>query len=91
MKIYCKLYILEENDSRINYHDKMLSHVQIRLVKKDGKIKFQKKRYLISREFIGQKVEIVIIRDQLRAFLSSNKLIIFKLGEDDAVVVRLDR
>ena len=69
----------------------MLRHVHIRLVKNDGRIKFQKNKYLIGKEFVGQKVEIVIIRDQLRAFLSSNKLIIFKLGEDDAVVVRLDR
>ena len=83
--------MLGEYDSRINYHEKMLRHVHIRLVRKDGKIKFQKKMYLIGKEFIGQKVEIVIIRYQLRAFLSSNKLIIFKVGEDDAVVVRLDR
>ena len=35
--------------------------------------------------------EICRVDDQLRAFLSSNKLIIYKLGDDDAVVVRLDR
>ena len=91
VRIYSQSILLGEYDSRINYHEKMLRHVYIRLVKKDGRIKFQKKKYLIGKEFIGQKVEIVIIRDQLRAFLSSNKLIIFKLGEDDAVVVRLDR
>jgi hypothetical protein len=61
------------------------------LVKKDSRIKFQKNKYLIMKEFVDQKVEIVIIRDQLRAFLSSKKLIIFKMGEDVAVVVRLDR
>jgi len=91
MRIYSQSILLGEYDSRINYHEKMLRHVHIRLVKRDGRIKFQKKKYLIGKEFIGQKVEIVIIRDQLRAFLSSNKLIIFKLGEDDAVVIRLDR
>jgi len=31
-----------------------------------------------------------VIRDQLRAFLSSNRLMIFKLGESDAVVVKMD-
>jgi hypothetical protein len=60
-------------------------------VKNDGRIKFQKNKYLIGKEFIGQKVEVLVIRDQLRAFLSSKKVIIFKLGEGDAVVVRLDR
>ena len=69
----------------------MLRQVHVRLVKKDGRIKFQNTRYLIGKEFIGQRVEVVVIRDQLRAFLSSKKLIIFKLGEDDAVVIRLDR
>ena len=68
-----------------------MRQVYIRLVKKDGRIKFKKNSYPIGKEFIGQTVEIVVIRDQLRAFLSGKKLIIFKLGEADAVVVRLDR
>ncbi len=91
VRIYSQSTLLGEYDSRINYHEKMLRHVHHRLVKKDGRIKFQKRKYLIGKEFAGEKVEIVIIRDQLRAFLSSKKLIVFKLDKDDAVVVRLDR
>ena len=91
VRIYAQSILLGEYDARINYHEKMLRQVHIRLVKKDGRIKFQNTKYLIGKEFIGQRVEVVVIRDQLRAFLSSKKLIIFKLGEVDAVVVRLDR
>ncbi|MCK5020888.1 MAG: DDE-type integrase/transposase/recombinase [Candidatus Peribacteraceae bacterium] len=91
VKIYAQSRLLGEYDSRINYHEKMLRQSHHRLVKKDGQIKFRKNKYLIGKEFVGQKVEIVVIRDQLRAFLSSNRLVIFKMGECDAVVVRLDR
>jgi hypothetical protein len=54
-----------------------LRHVHIRPVKKDSRIKFQKRKYLIGKEFIGQMVEIVVIRDHQKSFLSSNRLIIF--------------
>jgi len=53
VRIYSKSILLGEYDSRINYHEKMLRHVHIRLVKKDGRIKFQKKKYLIGKEFVG--------------------------------------
>ena len=69
----------------------MLRRIHSRLVKKDGSIKFQNIHYQIGSEFVGRKVELVVIRNQLRAFLSTNKMIIFKLGESDAVIVRLDR
>jgi len=91
VKIYAKSQLLGEYDARIDYHEKMLRRVHARVVKKDGRIKFLNVRYPIGKEFVGQKVEIVVIRDQLRAFLSSNRLLIFKLGESDAVLVRLDR
>lgn len=90
VKIYGQSRLLGEYDNRINYHEKMLRRVYTRIVKKDGKIKFKNVWYPIGIEFVGYSVEIVVIRDQLRAFLSSNQLIIFKLGEKDAVVVRLD-
>lgn len=91
VKIYAQSQLLGEYDARIDYHEKMLRRVYTRVVKKDGTIKFLNVRYPIGKEFIGHKVEIVVIRDQLRAFLSSNRLLIFKLGESDAVLVRLDR
>lgn len=91
VKIYGQSRLLGEYDNRIDYHEKMLRRVYTRIVKKDGKIKFKNVWYPIGEEFAGYPVEIVVIRDQLRAFLSSNQLIIFKLGESDAVVVRLDR
>jgi len=91
IKIYVQSRLLGEYDTRIDYHEKMLRRVYTRLVKRDGMIKFLSVRYPIGKEFVGQKVEIVVIRDQLRAFLSSNQLLIFKLGESDAVLVRLDR
>jgi len=60
------------------------------VVKQDGYVKFRNVHYPIGEQFCGQRVEIVIIRDQLRAFLSSNRLLIFKLGDSDAVVVKMD-
>jgi len=53
VRIHSQSILLGEYDSRINYHEKMLRHVHIRLVKKDGRIKFQKKKYLIGKEFVG--------------------------------------
>lgn len=91
VKIYGRSKFLGEYDARINYREKMLRRTYSRLVRKDGTIKFQNVRYLIGKEFKGQRVEVLIIRDQLRAFLNSNKLLIFKLGESDAVVIKMDR
>jgi transposase InsO family protein len=91
IKIYGQSQLLGEYDARIDYHEKMLRRVYSRVVRKDGTMKFLNVRYFIGREFAGQKVEIVVIRDQLRAFLSSNRMLIFKLGDSDAVLVRLDR
>jgi transposase InsO family protein len=91
VRIYAQSRLLGEYDTRIDFLEKMLRQVHLRIVKNDGRIKFQKNKYLIGKEFIGQKVEVLVIRDQLRAFLNSKKVIIFKLGEGDAVVVRLDR
>lgn len=60
-------------------------------MKADGAIKFKNVRYPMGEEFVGRRFEILVIRDQLRAFLSSSKLVIFKLGDSDAMVVKLDR
>lgn len=91
IKIFTQSGILGEYDNRIDYREKMMRRVYTRIVKKDGTIKFLNDLYPIGKETIGQKVEIVVIKDQMRAFLRSNKLLIFKIGESDAVVVSLDR
>lgn len=91
VKIYSQTEFLGEFDARIDFREKMLKRVFTRTVKKDGTMKFQRIYYHIGKEHIGKKVEIMVIRDQLRAFLSSNRMIIFKLGESDAVLVGLDR
>lgn len=91
VRIYGKSKLLGEYDSQINYHEKMLRRVHTRLVKKDGVIKFQNEKYHIGIEFVGKRVDLVIIRNQLRAFLDSKHLQIFKLRERDAVVVKVDR
>jgi len=90
IRIYAQSKLLGEYDSRIDYHEKLLRRTHTRTVKKDGTIKFFKVRYRIGREHVGQKVEVLVIRDQLRAFLRSNRMIIFKMGEGDAVLVNLD-
>ena len=90
VKIYSQSQLLGEYDARINYHEKMLRQTFTRLVREDGHIKFQNVRYQVGSQLAGRKVEIIIIRDQLRAFLSSNRMLVFKLGEGDAVIVRLD-
>ncbi len=90
VRIYFQSILLGTYDSRIDYHEKMLRRTYTRLVKKNGVVKFRNVLYPIGEQFIGQRVEIVVIRDQLRAFLSSNRLLIFKLGESDAVVVKID-
>ena len=91
IRIYAQSQLLGEYDSRIDYHEKMLRRVYTRIVKKDGTIKFNNVKYPIGEEFDGRRVEVLVIRDQLRAFLSSNRLVIFKLGDSDAVVVKMDR
>lgn len=91
IKIYGRLKLLAEYDSGVDYHEKMLRRTYTRLVRKDGAIKFRNVRYYIGSELAGQRVEVVIIRDQLRAFLSSKRLLIFKLGEGDAVLINADR
>lgn len=58
---------------------------------RDGTIKFCKIQYPVGKELIGHRVEILVSLDQLRAFLDSNKLLIFKLGKSDAVMVKMDR
>jgi hypothetical protein len=91
IKIFGQSKFLGEYDTRIDYHERMLRRVYARVVKKDGTIKFRKVRYPVGKELIGHRVEILVIRDQSRAFLNSNKLLIFKLGESDAVIVKMDR
>jgi len=91
IRIYAQNILLGEFDTRIDYHEKMLRRVYTRIVKTDGTIKFKNIRYPIGEEFVGRRVEVLVIRDQLRAFLSSSKLVIFKLGDSDAMVVKLDR
>lgn len=91
VRIYGKSKLLGEYDSQVNYREKMLGWVHTRLVKKDGMIKFQNERYHIGIEFVGKRVDLVIIRNQLRAFLDSKHLQIFKLRERDAIVVKVDR
>lgn len=91
LRIYAHSELLGEYDTTVDYHEKLLRRVYTRLVRKDGTMKFRNIRYPVGREFVGQRVEILVVRDQLRAFLSTNRLVIFKLGEGDAVVVRLDR
>lgn len=91
VKIYAQSKLLGEYDSQIDYHENMLRRIYTRIVKKDGTIKFQNIHYPIGKKFVGKRVEIIIIRDQLRAFLSANRMIIFKLSEKDAVLINLDR
>jgi len=91
IKIYIQSHLLGEFDGRINYKEKMLRRTYTRVVKKNGSIKFQNIWYYVGNEFVGQNVEIVIIRDQIRAFLSANRMMIFRVGERDALVVGLDR
>lgn len=91
IRIYAQSVLLGEFDARIDYHEKMLRRVYTRIVKADGAIKFKNVRYPMGEEFVGRRVEILVIRDQLRAFLSSSRLVIFKLGDSDAMVVKLDR
>lgn len=90
IRIYAQSVLLGTYDSRIDYHEKMLRRTFSRVVKQDGYVKFKNVRYPIGEQFSGHRVEIVVIRDQLRAFLSSNRLLIFKLGDSDAVVVKMD-
>lgn len=90
IRIYAQSLLLATYDSRIDYHEKMLRRTYSRVVKKDGTVKFRNVRYPVGEQFFGQRVEMVVIRDQLRTFLSSNRLLIFKLGESDTVVVKID-
>ena len=66
----------------------MLRRVHTRVVKKDGRIKFQNKKYHIGLEFVGRRVDVICIRNQLRVFSGSTHLQIFKLNDRDVVDVK---
>ena len=75
--------LLGTYDSGIDYREKMLRRVQRRVVRKDGNLKFQKERYFIGRDYTGERVEVMKIRDQIRVFLKGNKQIIFNTNGEE--------
>ena len=79
LRIFKAGMLLGAYDSSIDYREKMLRRVQRRVVRKDGCLKFQKRQYFIGRDYAGEKVEVMKIRDQIRIFLKGNKQIIFNI------------
>jgi transposase InsO family protein len=83
VRIFREGRLLGTYDSSIDYREKMLRRVQGRIVRKDGNLKFQKELYFIGRDYTGEKVEVMKVRDQIRVFMKGNKQIIFNTtGEE---------
>ena len=83
VRIFKEGTLLGVYDSSIDYREKMLRRVQRRVVRKDGNLKFQKELYFIGRDYTGERVEVMKIRDQIRVFLKGNKQIIFNSDGDE--------
>ncbi len=83
VRIFKEGRLLGAYDSRIDYLEKMLRRVHGRVVRKDGSIKFQRELYFIGRDYTGEKVEVMKVRDQIRIFLKGNKQIIFKSNGEE--------
>ncbi len=83
VRIFKEGMLLGTYDSSIDYREKMLRRVQRRVVRKDGNLKFQKELYFIGRDYTGERVEVMKIRDQIRIFMEGNKQIIFNSNGDE--------
>ena len=55
----------------------------LRVVRKDGNLKIQTELYPIGRDYVGEEVEVMIVRDQIRVFMKGNKQIIFNTNGDE--------
>ncbi len=75
--------LLGTYDSSIDYREKMLRRVLKRVVRKDGNLKFEKERYFIGKDYSGEKVKVMKVRDQIRVFMKGNKQIIFNTNTEE--------
>ncbi|MGH2669578.1 MAG: Mu transposase domain-containing protein, partial [bacterium] len=65
--------------SAIDYRQRMLRRLQVRVVKADGRVKFQGKRYPVGKRRVGTRVEVLRSRGKVHVYLPRDKEKVFEV------------
>ena len=79
VRIFDGATLLGTFDARINYRERILRRLQVRVVKKDGTVRFRGKKYLVGLRHVRRRVEVMKRRDEVCVFLCGNREKVFKL------------
>jgi transposase InsO family protein len=67
------------HDARINYRERMLRRIHMRIVRKDGTISFQGKKYSVGVRYYRRRLELMKSGQEIHVFLSAKKKKVFKV------------
>lgn len=79
VRIFHRGVIQGTYDARVNYRERMLRQIHIRIVKKDGTIHFRGKRYFVGIHFYKRRFELMKKGTEVHIFLSATKEKVFKV------------
>ena len=79
VRIFHRGLLLGVHDARINYRERMLRRIHTRIVRKDGAIRFQGKRYFVGVRYYRRRMELMKNGQEVHVFLSSRKKKVFKV------------
>ncbi len=66
-------------DSRIDWRERLLRRIHHRVVKRDGTIRFQGRRFRVGVKLVGRHLELLRHGEEVRVYLSSSEAKTFKL------------
>ena len=66
-------------DARINYKDRLLRQIHMRIVRKDGTVRFRGKRYFVGIRYYRRRLELMKKGREVHIFLSATKEKVFKV------------
>jgi len=79
VRIFHRGVLLGTHDARINYRERMLRQIHMRIVNKDGTIRFRGKRYFVGTRFYRRRLELMKKGPEVHVFLSATKAKVFKV------------
>lgn len=79
VRIFHRGVLLGTHDARINYRERMLRQIHMRIVNKDGTIRFRGKRYSVGTRFYRRRLELMKKGPEVHVFLSRTKEKVFKV------------
>jgi len=79
VRIFHRGVLLGTHDARINYRERMLRQIHMRIVNKDGTIRFRGKRYSVGTRFYRRRLELMKKGLEVHVFLSRTKEKVFKV------------